>query len=230
MQVVLNFKKSEIPAVMAFLGEFEPLAADQYQLYRTKMGLCSVILFESGKLLVQGDNARAVSKRILEKAELPDERVLGIDETGRGEDFGPLVVAAVLGSNSKLREVRDSKKTSDITAKRKIVEQNAEQIVALEYSAATIDELRNTGTNLNRIEGKAIDLLVDFFRQSGFSGRVVVDGSALPVASNGIEFAPKADDSEPAVAAASIIARAVREGSKDKETRKSWKKKEKRPE
>lgn len=222
--MVLNFKKTELRAVLAFLSEFEPLAADQYQLYRTKMGLCTVILYESGKLLVQGDNADAVSKRILERVQVPDELVLGIDETGRGEDFGPLVVAAVLGKSSKLRAVRDSKKTSDIAAKKKVVEENAEQVVALEYSAHSIDELRTAGTNLNQIEGKAIDFLVDFFRRTGFSGRVVVDGSRLPVESKGVEFVPKADDSEPSVAAASIVARALRDVSKDKEKRVTWKK------
>ncbi len=226
MQSVLNFKKSELDSLVQFMQQFEELPLQQYQKFAVKMGDSSVVLFESGKLLIQGKNAERVKEKILKEVLLPDELVLGIDETGRGEDFGPLVVAAVLGKSSKLREVRDSKKTAKIVEKKQVVEKNAEQIVALEYSTQTIDELRTAGTNLNQIEAKAIDFLVDYFRRQGFLGKVVIDGSPLPAESKNIVFLPRADDTEPAVAAASIVAKFIRDSSKDKEKRKTWKKQE----
>ncbi|MBS3062032.1 MAG: DUF3378 domain-containing protein [Candidatus Diapherotrites archaeon] len=225
MPSVLNFKKTEIPAVMAFLRQYDELSADKYQKYRTKVGACSVILFDSGKLLIQGDNANAVSKRILEMVKIPDEQIVGVDETGRGEDFGPFVICGVLGLRSKLREVRDSKKTANIAQKKVLVEKNADQIACIEYSAKTIDELRSAGTNMNQIQAKAVDFLVDFFRRSGFLGKIVIDGNPIAVESKNVFFIPKADDSEPAVAAASIVAKFIRDASKDNDKRASWKKK-----
>ncbi len=222
MQTVLNFKKTEVPAVEAFLKQYDPLPLAQYQKYRANVGVCVVTLFESGKLLIQGDNCEAVSRRILESVSIKDETIVGIDETGRGENFGPLVVCAVKGKSSKLREVRDSKKTGNITAAKKKVDLNADQTVCLEYPSQTIDDLRQSGVNMNQIEAKAIDLLVDFFRRSGFDGKIVIDGNPLPVESKNIFFIPKADDSEPCVAAASVVARFVRDASKDKAIRKTW--------
>ncbi|HIH08230.1 MAG TPA: hypothetical protein HA237_02560 [Candidatus Diapherotrites archaeon] len=53
---------------------------------------------------------------------------------------------------------------------------------------------------------------------------VRVDGSGLKTKEKGIEFIVKGDDLEPAISAASIVSKNLRNISGDKEQRKSWKK------
>ncbi|MCF7817583.1 MAG: ribonuclease HIII [Kiritimatiellales bacterium] len=92
---------------------------------------CRINLYTSGKLLVQGKAAQewitfSLEPEILMEARLGYEELLdpeafqphmGIDESGKGDFFGPLVIASAYvdeGLVEKLREigVRDSKKIS----------------------------------------------------------------------------------------------------------------------
>jgi ribonuclease HIII len=92
---------------------------------------CRINLYNSGKLLVQGKAARdwitfTLETEILKEATLGYEDLhdpeasqphMGIDESGKGDFFGPLVIASAYvdeGLVEKLRElgVRDSKKIS----------------------------------------------------------------------------------------------------------------------
>jgi ribonuclease HIII len=92
---------------------------------------CRINLYESGKLLVQGKAAHDWVTFTLEPEILKEARVgyedfhdpeaflphMGIDESGKGDFFGPLVIAAAYVDESlvtKLREigVRDSKRIS----------------------------------------------------------------------------------------------------------------------
>ncbi len=92
---------------------------------------CRINLYKSGKLLVQGKSAQewitfTLETEILKEAIVGYEDVydpeaiqphMGIDESGKGDFFGPLVIASAYvdeGLVEKLREigVRDSKKIS----------------------------------------------------------------------------------------------------------------------
>ncbi len=92
---------------------------------------CRINLYKSGKLLVQGKGAQewinfTLETEVLKEAFLGYEEVLdpeafkphmGIDESGKGDFFGPLVIASAYVNEdlvTKLREmgVRDSKKIS----------------------------------------------------------------------------------------------------------------------
>lgn len=222
--MVLNFTKNEWPELEKILSGFEQQKPGPFQKIRVKIDGCVVLFFESGKLLIQGANAVQIAKRIQDQLSSGSDLVLGIDETGRGENFGDLCVAGVLGKTSSLRELRDSKKTSDIASKKKIVEQNAVCAVVVSFPAQTIDYWRSSGKTLNELQAKAIDWIVEFVLESGFSpDRILVDGSALPVRETKIEFIPKADDSEPVVGAASVLAKWTRDQTNNKTIRKTWK-------
>ena len=139
----------------------------------------------------------------------------GIDEVGRGEKDGPLVVSGVLGWRNNLRTLRDSKKTSDV--KKKYAEATGKSLMQISFSfnAETIDALRNTGKTLNDIEAAATQhmhaLVGEFFPHS----ITIMDGRALKKGMTGIVFQEKADDSESSVSAASIIAKHTRNESGD---------------
>lgn len=230
MHDVLSFTKSEIPAIKAFLSRFEEqIAPNQYELVRCKVNENTLVLFESGKLAIQGKNTEPLKERILkELSSKTEEIILGIDETGRGENTGDFCIAGVLGKTGDLREVRDSKKTANISEKKKIVEQKSLNSVVLCYPAQTIDALRNEGVNLNQIEGQAIDWISDFFGQnSPKPDKILVDGNPLPVKNKKIRFLVRGDDLEPVISAASILARAARLEGDTKTLRKTWKTKNK---
>src|SRR5438105_11474420 len=99
---------------------------------------CNVVFYESGKLVVQGKGSQEFIEFILEpeilkevklgyetvlKPELLDPRI-GVDESGKGDFFGPLCIAGVYINESVVRAwktagVRDSKA---IGSDRKIAE------------------------------------------------------------------------------------------------------------
>ncbi|MBU0636206.1 DUF3378 domain-containing protein [Candidatus Micrarchaeota archaeon] len=226
MQAVLNYKKQELPVLRAFLQKFDQQPPQQFEVLRCRIQACSVALFASGKLLIQGTNAEKVKKLVLDSVSLGNELVLGFDETGRGEDFGDFCIAGVLGKTKELRELRDSKKISNLQAKKKIVEKKCVSSVVVCYPAPAIDALREKGITLNQIEADVIDWITDFFVQVGFKpDQIILDGNPLPVQSKQIVFLPKADDIEPVVGAASVLAKCAREESGSQEKRKTWKQK-----
>jgi len=86
----------------------------EYELLRIEDGEIKIVVYKSGKLVFD-DNPRSklIVEAILEK-EKEYDYVLGTDEVGKGEWYGPLVVACVALTPSELAKfremgVRDSK-------------------------------------------------------------------------------------------------------------------------
>jgi len=227
MQSVLNFSEQEKKPLRAFLKKFPSLEMKtSFEEAKAEIEGCAVTLYKSGKLLIQGTGHEKAKQKILSAFEGKSELVLGIDETGRGESFGPLVVAGVLGETAKLRELRDSKKTKNISEKAALAEKNILGKKIIEISAAKIDSLREGGKNLNQIEADAMNEIIYFFEKNFHEKkfRIIIDGSRINgVSEKRAEFLPKADDKIVQVAAASVLAKNARNKSSDKEKRKTWK-------
>ncbi len=222
MQCMLNFSLEEKGKVLSFLRQFPAVPTKTgFEQFRCRIGESTVTLYSSGKLLVQGKDCSAVKERILRAVQLESELVIGIDESGRGEPFGSLVVAAVLADSSKMRELRDSKKVRNLQEKRQLVEKNAIAIETVAVSAAEIDELRAGGVNLDEIEARAINALVEKLAPKGKGARVLVDGKRLKGVKAGIGFIVKGDDRNAVIGAASVIAKSERERN-GKGRRSSW--------
>lgn len=147
-----------------------------YARYKASGNQVNVVAYESGKLVVQGKGTDEFVLFTLEpeilhtftytgsQAPAPDptESTIhgGIDESGKGDFFGPLVIAGVVVTPEtapKLRElgVCDSKK---ITSSEKIIRLAAEirRIAAGSYSQVmlypeTYNRLYNSIGNLNRL-------------------------------------------------------------------------------
>lgn len=202
---------------------------------------CRINLYKSGKLLVQGKRAKDWVEFILEPNILKrvvigyDEELdpqafqphMGIDESGKGDYFGPLVIASAYTNAErvqKLREigVQDSKR---IRSDRKILALAKEirNILNDEFALITIgpaaynrmyEKIGNVNKMLAWGHARAIENLLDkvpdcpraLSDKFGPSNRIK---SALMEKGAKIELEQKTKaESDPAVAAASILARA----------------------
>ena len=120
---------------------------------------CQIVLYQSGKCLVQGKGAAdwvlfTLEPLVLGEARLGYEEVLnpesitphmGVDESGKGDFFGPLVIAAayvdpVIAKDLKAMNVRDSKTiTSDKAAHIDMVLNGKEKTAMAAFGALLSD-------------------------------------------------------------------------------------------
>jgi ribonuclease HIII len=201
---------------------------------------CIINVYTSGKCLVQGKGAEDfvtfyLEPLILKRAELGYEDVLhpggaqphmGVDESGKGDFFGPLVVVAAYvdeALTARLREmnVRDSKQiSSDDVAMG--MGRDLRRLLGRRYSVVKIGpeaynrlyvQMRNVNTMLAWAHARAIENLLENVPDcpravSDQFGKKELIEKALMKRGRNIELVqqPRAE-SDPAVAAASVIAR-----------------------
>ncbi len=221
---MLNFGMHEKEKIKKFLEGFpEVKTSNAFEEKSAKIEECTVTLYSSGKLVVQGKKVEMVKEMLLKELSGQGKTILGIDETGRGEIEGVLVVAGVLGEESKLREIRDSKKTKNIESKQETIDKNAKAFASFVFSPEFIDDARRKGITVNEIEAMAIDAIASGFRRLEGKLEVVIDGSPLKEVREKADFIVKADDSNPVVGAASVKAKFLRDINKNREKRKTWK-------
>ena len=202
---------------------------------------CNIALYKSGKCLVQGSGARdwvtfVLEPQVLQEVRLGYEELLdpestqphmGIDESGKGDFFGPLVIAAAyvnpsLAHTLKDMDVRDSK---TITSDRKAEAMAADirKLLGPRFALVTIgpsayNRLYASMRNVNRIlawgHARAIENLLEKVPDcpralSDQFGPVRQIEQALMQKGRSIKLVQKHKaESDIAVAAASILARA----------------------
>jgi len=210
-----------------------------YSLFGFKGEQVNVVGYQSGKLVVQGKRTEEFVTDILE-AEVTGDPLMGyeefhhqdwfephagIDESGKGDLFGPLVSATVIADGDMVRKwreegIQDSKNITDskIMKLDKIIRKTEGVVVATAYCGMErYNELMaRPRANLNRflawLHGKSLNEaldkrmvprgLVDQFSKAPLTQKYVKgrDGFKL-------EMRVRAE-SDPVVAAASIVARA----------------------
>jgi len=94
----------------------------QYTFFQAKFEKITATLYDSGKFLIQGKEHELILKMLFEEEILtppegPADCWMGIDEAGKGDLFGPLVIAGVALDKKNLSRffaegVRDSKELS----------------------------------------------------------------------------------------------------------------------
>ncbi len=153
-----------------------------------------------------------------------DSLILGIDEAGRGCVIGPLVIGGVLMKRKKLKfldriGVKDSKRLSP--NKRTVISRKIKKITEFKtkiITAEEIDNLRNSGVNLNKIETNAMTEIIQEFNpdvccidcidvnEQRFHNKIQHINHKMKVITE-----HKADDTYNIVSAASIIAKVQRD-------------------
>lgn len=210
-------------------------------LYAASRGKVNVLVYEKGpKAVVQGKETEnfvlnTLEPRVLGVAELGYEEVhhperfqphIGVDESGKGDFFGPLVIAGVYADAGVARMLRecgavDSKQISSDQKIEKLAEA-VKAIPGLRWEVVQINPERYNALyekfgNLNRLlawgHAKVIEVLLERVPDcpravsDQFANPAVLQ-RALQEKGRGIELVQRTKaESDPAVAAASILAR-----------------------
>ena len=218
--VVFNDVKKEDVAKLVKKGFSKEKVKTIYEEARLTKNGVTIILYTSGKLLVQGskENLEKVAKTI-NKLKLGEEiksekfrresgDIIGSDETLKGDTFGGLVVAAVK-ADKKIRDkllelgVADSKKLSD----REIIlmAEKIKRLVPCEIKSILPEEYNkhNKKENITILLDKLHKECADYLKP----GKHVVD--KYPGCNVGDIMEEKAESKYIEVAAASVLARAA---------------------
>ena len=168
-------------------GNYRPRRVE-YALAAAEGEDCQIVLYQSGKCLVQGKGAAdwvtfVLEPQVLGEARLGYEDVLnpeanaphmGVDESGKGDFFGPLVIAAAyvdetIAKDLKALNVRDSKTiTTDKAAQdlaKKIRARLGDKFVVVSIGPTAYNRLYATMGSVNRIlawgHARAIENLLE---------------------------------------------------------------------
>lgn len=137
--------------------------------------------------------------------------VCGVDEAGRGPLVGAVVAGAVvLDPNNPIEGLKDSKK---LTAARRefLYEQILEKAKAWgvgEASPAEIDEINILQATMLAMRRAIEDMAI---RLGAWPDKALIDGNRCPELPIAAEAIVKGDAKEPAISAASIIAKVTRD-------------------
>lgn len=173
-----QFDKSKFDKVKKFFEERNSEFSDQqYAVFRAKTAEGIAILYNSGKFLLQGKDVSKLAadfQAALDVQYIPTNFLkqendktanpilftqphIGVDESGKGDFFGPLVVAGVLADDKNSKKfiqagIKDSKKLSDekILKLAGIIKANAVHTVVV-IGNEKYNELYSKFTNLNKL-------------------------------------------------------------------------------
>jgi ribonuclease HII len=141
-------------------------------------------------------------------------RVAGVDEVGRGPLAGPVMAAAVVLPRRMPRGlaglIDDSKKLSAVqreVAFMALMEARRRGVVEIALGAASVGEIGR----LNILRASLLAMRRAVLRLPSVPGLVLVDGNQAPDLPCAVRCVVGGDASETAIAAASIVAKVVRD-------------------
>ena len=241
----LTINAHEIENLKSFISQKGLKKVDvtnEYELLRVKDGNISIVLYKSGKLVHNGsDDSKIVINAILEREEVYDY-ILGSDETGKGEWYGPLVVVATALSSKDILNLRKLGVRDSKTIKKTRLMEIAEELKKMSFERQSIilrpkkyndlySKFQRENKNLNDMMAWAHSAVIqDLLGKIQFkNAKVVIDKFDFEKTHYRLEKVDKTNlkiiqksgaESETAVAAASIIAKYIFEREVDKLNRK----------
>ena len=207
----------------------------QYSFWRAKTNTFQAVYYTSGKLLIQGKNIENIAIEIdkilginscFEQPNLTDfnqEKYIGTDESGKGDFFGPLVVAGVQADKDNKQKfidlgIKDSKKLDD-----KKILMLANQIKASSVHSVVVitpvkyNELYSKFKNLNKLlawgHARAIENILEkspcnYALADKFGDESLIKNALMQKGRSIVLNQMVRAESDIAVAAASVLARA----------------------
>jgi ribonuclease HIII len=111
---------------------------NDYELLRVKDDKFSIVLYNTGKLVYNdNDTSRELLKTILER-QADYDYILGSDETGKGEWYGPLVVVATALTSEEIIELRLLGVKDSKSIKKPQIIKLAEKIIEMDFTWKSI--------------------------------------------------------------------------------------------
>lgn len=210
------------------------LQVPQYTVFQAKKKGVSVTLYESGKLVVQGKEMKEFIEFYLEPEILKSFSFtygdlhadltprIGIDESGKGDYYGPLCVGGVFAGGEQVKKlsklgVADSKSLTD--KKMRLLAKEIKKIVSwhvVRVNPARYNELYAQFRNLNRLLAWGHATVIEKLAKQTGCKKVIVDQfaaewvveTALKKKGLQIDLTQRTKaESDVVVAAASIVAR-----------------------
>ncbi|WP_214888488.1 ribonuclease HIII [Exiguobacterium sp. s142] len=208
--------------------------------FSAKMPHCVITVYNSGKVMFQGRAANEEAAKwgdsIKKETSVPkhtlpagfsDWSVIGSDEVGKGDYFGPLVVAAAYVPKEKIALVKElGVKDSKLLTDKDILRIAKDLHVTIPYQKATLhnptyNKMQRTMTQgkmtaiahnaalsalLKKLDETPEAILIDQFAEKAVYYRHL--SSETDIVKDDVYFSTKAEGLHVAVAAASILARA----------------------
>jgi len=139
--------------------------------------------------------------------ELAVRHICGVDEVGRGPLAGAVVAAAVILDPARpIEGLADSKKLSE-KRREALFEQITEQALAWSLGRAEVEEI----DRINILQASLLAMQRAVEGLAVAPDHALVDGNKLPQLPCSAEAIVGGDDSEPCIAAASILAKVTRD-------------------
>lgn len=239
MSYTISLNDNQTNILITKYSKFETLPTNNYTLFRAKLKDATITIFKTNTLLIQGTGENTAyldicnilnitpELKVKEKEKkLVNLSIIGTDEVGTGDFFGPIVVAGCFVEKSKILEimdlgVRDSKVLSDEKIRK--IAPKLEKLV--EAQIIVLDNLKynylvtSRNYNLNKI--KALmhnDVLLRITYSVMNFDAVIVDAFTTKKkyfeylenqkhVYRDVELVEKAESKHLAVACASILAR-----------------------
>lgn len=133
--------------------------------------------------------------------------VAGVDEAGRGPLAGPVIAAAVILNPAKpITGLTDSKKLTEKQRER-LFQEIRQHALAWSVARATVAEI----DAINILQASLLAMRRAVLRLSYPPGLVLVDGNKCPDLAMPVRAIIKGDQTEPAISAASIVAKVLRD-------------------
>jgi ribonuclease HIII len=211
---------------------------NQYELLRVKDKNFNFVLYKSGKLVHNGNETSINFLNEILQIEDNYDYILGSDETGKGEWFGPLVVVATALKPDEIHELRKLGVRDSKNIKKPQLLKLAKNIIKLDFIRQSIiippktynirySELNKENKSLNDLMAWAhVKVIQKILGQIEFSNaKVIIDKFDYKKTEHQLEKINKTNleviqksgaESETSVAASSIIAKYLFEKEVDK--------------
>lgn len=239
MNYTLNLSNEQATEIIKKYQDFEVEHTNNYTLFRAKYKSATLTIFKTLTMIVQGVGAQKMYNEICELLNLdaPKEEtkkgvaielnsIIGTDEVGTGDFFGPIVVAGAFVPKNKIpllvrMGIKDSKKLSDD----KIRQLGPVLLKELPYSLLVLDNVkynyltRIRNYNMNKL--KALlhnNVIYNLLQNVKEYDQIVIDAFTTKekyldyikdekIKIENVILEEKAESKYLAVAAASVIAR-----------------------
>jgi ribonuclease HII len=138
---------------------------------------------------------------------LPEGRIAGVDEAGRGPLAGPVIAGAViLDPDKPIEGLRDSKRLS-ASRRDELFDQIRERALAWAVGRADVEEI----DRINILQATMLAMSRAVEALQPYADHALIDGNRCPDLSCTSQAIIKGDSKVPAISAASIMAKVTRD-------------------